>query len=490
MPGHESPPTLSSAPAESHRGRRPPSGTHSKATTPPEPKQAKQKAKKKKVKPASGAGDNKEEKEEVEGLSFDDEMTRRLPRHVASIATTGDASARALGLLTLSDHPLGAIVRDLDAYGEAAAAGLKPGDVLREVDGVRVASCAQAIQAMDRVNEASLATASTPSRVPAGTIRLGYHESSDAEDLLRRKRRPPKLIDFAPSAATIGEPKAPGVLSRWSDLRPLQLDEHPLGLIITSIDASDPAHRAGMRLGDVITTLGGRMASDAVRARDLLLSFARERRMCRVTFLPALAALLELVLIESTPEPMWPSPSQWGHAPQLPVPPNSAIHRTEPNTPPTSSRTASSGAEPSAEIAPWTGSIADPIMSELLDMSEGAAKAMAPSSSPSISTYPHALANPVQTIVFTPQGVLSMQAEEAPTGHSLCGGQSELRSDSERQHAISDASALDALSDALEPVSLKSSTSSSTSTKPTELDVTVAKELTSSFMARALRYAS
>ena len=205
-----------------------------------------------------------------DALSFDDKLTRRLPLQEATIELNADKSRPPLGI-RMGNHPLGAIVRELEADGAAVAANLKRGDVIVSVDGIKVTSCHQA--------------AETIKATVLKSLELAYYKAADAEGLLLKKRKPAKLcvLDLSATSAKAG----------------LTLAEHPLGLLISC--ATDHAAKAGLKSGDVIATLAGRVVLHPVDAARIIAEYDASRvsdgTPLRLTVYPAKLASLELVLI-------------------------------------------------------------------------------------------------------------------------------------------------------------------------------------------------
>ena len=219
-----------------------------------------------------------------DALTFDDKFTRRLP--IQELAVAASDGHKPLGV-ELGNHPLGAIIREVRKEGQAHALGLKPGDVIISIDDARVSSCHEAAQMMFAVQRA---------------FSMAYYLAHDAETALLKKRQPPKLTVLM-LQSNKGKPPPPGL--------GLKLSEHPLGLRIEDLPSDGHAVQAGLRVGDVIVTLSGRVilsikdANDAInmairRARDGTSNLDYlEEPLLRVTYLPRRLATLELAIIHS-----------------------------------------------------------------------------------------------------------------------------------------------------------------------------------------------
>ena len=214
-----------------------------------------------------------------DALKFDDKLTRRLPIQEATLnVTRGEKGEAKLGL-QLGNHPLGTVVRGISRGGAAENCGLKCGDVIVTIDGLKITSC----------QEAAVQIKSTV----LDTLEISYYKASDAEGLLLKKRKAPKLCAF--DAAEAAHERAG-----------MTLEEHPLGLLVAETIATDPAARAGIKKGDVIVTLAGRVVLSPDYATTIINQIATlgspnvgASTIC-VTYLPAKAATLELVLINSS----------------------------------------------------------------------------------------------------------------------------------------------------------------------------------------------
>lgn len=228
---------------------------------------------KKKTKPTMSAGGTKIIND---ALTFDSKLTRRLPIQECTIATGKGPDGQMMLGLTMGNHPLGAIVRALLPEGPAKTAGLNCGDVISSIDGIKVTSCQSAAE----IFKATV--------LP--TLELSYYFASDAAGLLHKKRKASKHVVFDVSEAV--NPRAG-----------LSLAEHPLGLLIKSVNIVDPAAKAGLKEGDVIVTLAGRAVLSPDLATEIFSQYASLGKsappIC-VTYYTSKAAALELILINSS----------------------------------------------------------------------------------------------------------------------------------------------------------------------------------------------
>jgi S1-C subfamily serine protease len=178
----------------------------------------------------------------------------------------------------------GAVIDEVVAGTPAAQAGFRPGDVVVEFDGERIRSARQFTR---------LVRETPPGRtVSVAVLRSGSRETVSvtpeartAGDLVppdlperieRSLRRLPRNLDFD-FDFDFDFPDAPAALSRGrlgaslTTLSP-QLAEYfgvKQGLLVASVEPDSSAARAGLRAGDVITTVGGtavQRPSDVSRA--------------------------------------------------------------------------------------------------------------------------------------------------------------------------------------------------------------------------------
>jgi len=168
----------------------------------------------------------------------------------------------------------GVAVTDVQSGTPAERAGLKAGDVIVEFDGFRVRSAA---------NFARLVQETTPNRsVNVSVVRAGKRQTLNATLEERRASVDlPQLRDdlrALPNDRLFGapDPRAPRGDQRrlGTTLMPLndQLADYfgvkQGGVLVSSVDADSPAARAGLKAGDVITAINGKLVLDPASVRD------------------------------------------------------------------------------------------------------------------------------------------------------------------------------------------------------------------------------
>ncbi len=197
-----------------------------------------------------------------QGLSF------AIPIDVAlhakdQIVATGHASHARLGVMVQDldqalaesfglDRPDGALVASVEAASPAAAAGIKPGDVVTRVDGSPIT------RAGDLSNMVGM---DTPGKRVALTV--WRDKSARVLDLTLASARPESLQEAANDSGDHGQ--------LGLSLRPLTRQERTEqsldhGLVVDG--AAGPAARAGIQPGDIILGINGQPARsiDQVRA--------------------------------------------------------------------------------------------------------------------------------------------------------------------------------------------------------------------------------
>ncbi|TAK76063.1 MAG: DegQ family serine endoprotease [Aquabacterium sp.] len=187
-----------------------------------------------------------------QGLSFS------IPIELATrvkdqIVATGRATHARLGVAiqevnqTLADSfkldkPEGALVAGVERGGPAEKAGLKPGDVIRKVDGQPIVSSADL--------PALIGSAKPGEKITLEVWRQGRREEISA-----------RLADAADKKAEVASAdQAAGKARLGLALRPLQPQEQEAagveaGLLVQ--DASGPAAMAGVQPGDVLVAVNG-----------------------------------------------------------------------------------------------------------------------------------------------------------------------------------------------------------------------------------------
>jgi hypothetical protein len=202
----------------------------------------------------------------AEALAYKDiEFTRRI--QVSELVIP--IGAGHLGV-TLANHPLGVLVLELNDVDKAYQAGLRPGDVLIEVNGDKVTSHTAAAELMF---------------VDQSSVKVAYYAAKVADKELMRKRRP---TEFVAIDITAGQ------------FLGLVLANHPLGVVVLDIEPADLGYQAGLRPGDVLVTLNGQAIVHHQHAVAVMESIVEAGSgVVRLTYFTARAAAIELVLISS-----------------------------------------------------------------------------------------------------------------------------------------------------------------------------------------------
>jgi serine protease Do len=199
-----------------------------------------------------------------QGLSF------AIPIDVAlhakdQIVATGHASHARLGV-TIQDlnqglaesfglsRPDGALVSGVDPDSPASAAGLKPGDVVTQVDGVPVE------RGGDLSNRIGMNT-------PGAKVTLKVWRERAVRDVVVElgKAEPENLAQASGADAGHGQ--------LGLTLRPLTREERSAGAMDHGLvveDVAGPAARAGMQPGDVVLGINGQPANSVEQVRDAL----------------------------------------------------------------------------------------------------------------------------------------------------------------------------------------------------------------------------
>jgi serine protease Do len=138
------------------------------------------------------------------------------------------------------DHS-GVLVRDVTPDSPGEAAGLKRGDVIREVDG-------------DPVRDARELRLKISGTAPGESVELAVLRDGDPKTLSAKLGELPGEQETARSEAT-GSSVLEGL--QVSELTPsvareLKLDPGTQGVVVTNVAGSSPAFEAGLRRGDVI----------------------------------------------------------------------------------------------------------------------------------------------------------------------------------------------------------------------------------------------
>jgi Do/DeqQ family serine protease len=181
--------------------------------------------------------------------------TVRRPWFGASLQAVTNDIAQGLGL----DRPTGALVAEVDEGGPAAAAGLRRGDVVVEVDGQPIDDpdgFGFRFATLGLSGEARIAVLRGGERVPL-TVRLMPAPETPPRETLRLRGRSP----FA--GATVSN-LSPAVAEE------LSMDLDGEGVVIVEVDRRSPAGRLGFRKGDVIVAVNDDRVESTRQLRELL----------------------------------------------------------------------------------------------------------------------------------------------------------------------------------------------------------------------------
>jgi serine protease Do len=203
---------------------------------------------------------------------------------------TGNGSRIGVAIRDLSDDDVkagksaaGVMVEDVESESPAEKAGIKTGDIVVEFDGDRVRSARQFTR---------LVQESAPGRtVPAAVLRAGQRvtvnvqprewSSSDAFDKLgdaMALRTTPRIAPVPPTPPIPPMPAMPKFEGFFGagrlgitveDLSPQLADYFGTkdGVLVKSVNESSAAAKAGLKAGDVITSLDGGTINDAADLR-------------------------------------------------------------------------------------------------------------------------------------------------------------------------------------------------------------------------------
>jgi serine protease Do len=139
--------------------------------------------------------------------------------------------ARAFG----AANARGVVIVDVRRNGPAAAAGLRPGDILYEVDGRRFDSAFRLTRAIGNLTPGRVVRVKTWQRGRDVTVNLRLDEEPDEEAVGSLRWRTQALLG--------------------ADVAPITSD---MGVVVSSVDPDGPAGRAGIRRADVIREVNGR----------------------------------------------------------------------------------------------------------------------------------------------------------------------------------------------------------------------------------------
>jgi len=178
-------------------------------------------------------------------------------------------------------QPSGAVIADVDEDGPAARAGLRDGDVVVEFDGERVRSARHLARLVQETPDGRTVKATivrdgarrTIEVAPSSAARFGVAEDMlmDLPDIHREVERGLRAMprnfsfdfdwDAAPGVIVAGRNRLGARLQSLSS----QLAEYfgaKEGVLVSEVERDSPAARAGLKAGDVITSVNGRSVGE------------------------------------------------------------------------------------------------------------------------------------------------------------------------------------------------------------------------------------
>jgi S1-C subfamily serine protease len=236
----------------------------------------------------------------------------------------------------------GVRIEDVDQDGPAAKAGLLEGDIVVDVDGDRVRGARQFSRMIQETPEGRSVTLGVVRNGKRQTIsvtpearafgfgldgdRIGRDIARGLQDLEPRLRElEPKLREIEPRLREFrfGGPMdfnfdfAPGWASprgrlgvQLGELTPQLADYFGArdgGVLVSSVNSDSPAEKAGLKAGDVITSLNGGAVRDSddlidglrdVEGQDVTIGILRDKKESSVK-----------ATLESRPRPVWRRPA-------------------------------------------------------------------------------------------------------------------------------------------------------------------------------------
>ncbi len=156
--------------------------------------------------------------------------------------------AAAVGL----DEPRGALVSSVDEDSPAAAAGLRPGDVILEFDGKKIAKLRDLTRAVAEAGPGKESTIRVLRRGEETTLTAVLGRMAEAE-----------AADAAPDREEKAQPRLGLVLAPLDAATRTRLGvEGEGGVVVTRVLPDGPAAAKGLEPGDVITAVDGRAITE------------------------------------------------------------------------------------------------------------------------------------------------------------------------------------------------------------------------------------
>lgn len=172
----------------------------------------------------------------------------------------------------------GAVVRNVEEGSAASKAGIKPGDIITEIQGRR-------IRGEQDLRDAMLihkpGTSVVIKFIRDGKVQSGTAQLTGRPDLLAQADEPTMPPGFETEPAPQPEEAAPVTLGvRIRDLTTEEKAQFGSGVIVTQVEPNSPADAAGIPAGAVIQKLGEVSITSPDQLKDLI---SRLRRGARTT---------------------------------------------------------------------------------------------------------------------------------------------------------------------------------------------------------------
>ena len=174
--------------------------------------------------------------------------------------------AESLGM----DKPYGALIKALDGEGPASKAGLRIGDVVLSIDGVRI----------DNPDALGYRLSTTGM---GKAVKLGFLSQSEEKSVEIVLAKPPETIPEDEQIIEGNNPLAGAKIANLSsrNRERLRLPADAVGVAVTGIFRNSPASRIDLRPGDIVRRVNGQ---DVTNTDDLLTALSRRGFLWRFEF--------------------------------------------------------------------------------------------------------------------------------------------------------------------------------------------------------------
>ena len=163
------------------------------------------------------------------------------------------------------DQAQGALIASVDPESPAAAAGLRPGDVITRWDGTDI----------EKLRDLPRLVADTPIgrdvKIDIWRDRAGVSLTVTTGELQQRQAS----LDVQPRRGNASGADLEGLGITVVDLTPEQRSDLGAGVLVLDVDADGPAARQGLRAGDLVKQIGGETVEDVDQAA---VAFARAKQ--------------------------------------------------------------------------------------------------------------------------------------------------------------------------------------------------------------------